>query len=108
MKHDALIELKLIIKETDIKVREALVEAWEEKWIYYTKNTQYVINRSVLNSEEIDFVWYKVSQMCAEDMMDNNVTLNKSTNNSFSCETWALRSPYAKLEKNTKYSKKIG
>lgn len=108
MKHEALNELKLIIKENSLEIRQALVEAWEKKWIYHTKQTQYVINKSILNTEEIDFVWYKVAQMCAEDLMDNNITLNESSNTSFSCELWSLRSPHAKLKENTKHLKKIG
>lgn len=108
MKHQALEELKLIIREPSREIREALTEAWEKKWIYYTEQTQYVVNKSILKSDEIDFVWYKVAQMCAENLMDNSITKNTSTNTSFSCELWSLRSPYAELEKNTKHLKKIG
>lgn len=108
MKHEALSELFLIINEPKLEIRKALLEAWEEKWIHYTEKTQYVINKSILNSEELDFVWYKVAQMCAEDLIDSNITKNSTTNTSFSCELWSLRSPYAKFQKNTKDLKKIG
>ena len=108
MKHQALEELFLINKESRQELREVLLNEWVQKWVYHSKQTQHVLNKSILNSNELDFVWYKVAEMCSIDLMDNGITRNSTTNNSFTCETWALRSPYAELEKNKKNTKKIG
>jgi hypothetical protein len=106
MRHEALEDLFLIMKEPKEELREALLLEWEEKWLYCTYHTQHVINRSALNSEEIDFVWHKVAESCVESLFEDNVADTISTNNSFTCKVWALRSPYAKLKKNTKSIKK--
>ena len=105
MKHPALEQLNLIMKEPREELREALLEEWQSKWVYYTENTQYVLNKSILRSDEVDFVWYKVAQDCAEDLMEDGITENHTTNTSFSCRVWAIRSPYAKLKENTKSDK---
>lgn len=106
MKHPALIELFSIISEPDRESRETFLETWTAKWVHVTEKTQYVVNKSCLNTDEIDFVWYRVAAMCAEDLMENQVTENETTNNSFSCRIFALRSPDGKLEKNKKSFKK--
>lgn len=107
MKHQAIQDLFLIIKESRHEIREALLKAWEDKWIYHTKQTQLVLNKSLLNTEEIDFVWSRVAQLCVEDLFNNNITNNTSTNTSFSCELWSLRSHNAKFQESTKDTKKI-
>lgn len=106
MNHPALEDLLLLIQESRLELREVLLEEWKKKWVYNTEQTQYVVNKSVLTSDEIDFVWYKVAQSCAEDLMDSKITENSTTNTSFTCRVWALRSPYAELKENTKSNKK--
>lgn len=106
MKHKALEELLLIVREPREELREILLYEWEQKWIHYTEKIQYVINKSALNLEETDYVWYKVAQDCAEDLMENNVVDTSTTNTSFKCGMWSLRSPYAKLKENSKNTKK--
>lgn len=106
MKHEAIQELFLIIKEDKYEIRQALIKAWEEKWIYHTKKEQYVLNKSILNSEEIDFVWYKLAELCAYELMENGIIDTNTTNNSFSCDILALRRPYGKLKKNKEKLKK--
>jgi hypothetical protein len=107
MKHEAIQDLSLIIKESREELREALLKAWEEKWIYHTEKTQYVLNKSILNSEETDFVWYKLAELCAHDLIEQNVVDTNTTNTSFSCEILALRRPNGKLEENQKSLKKV-
>ena len=106
MKHEALNELFQIVKESQEDLRVDQLKEWENKWIYYTESTQYVVNKSVLNTEEIDFVWNKVVEKCAEDLLENRIVDSNTTNNSFTCKVWALRKPNAKLKESPKNVKK--
>lgn len=108
MKHEALKELSLIIKESREHLRETLLQEWIQKWVYCTEQTQYVINKSILNTEEIDFVWYKIAEQCAEDLIEHQIAESNSTNNTFTCKVWALRKPYAKFKEDSKNRKKSG
>jgi hypothetical protein len=100
MNHPALRELLDIIKEPDQSNREQLLESWKNSWLHLEEVTQYVINNSVLSTEEKDFVWYKVAQTCSENLIEKDITENTVTNTSYNCKLLALRSPNGKLKEN--------
>jgi hypothetical protein len=104
---EAIKNLRLILLEPRESLRMTLLDEWITRWIFSTKQTQHVINKSVLNSAEKDFAWYTVATMCAQELMDNEVTSNTSDNNSFNCEVWAIRSSDEKLKENKENTKKI-
>lgn len=106
MDHPALKELMELIKEPNLEERESFLKEWKDKWMIYTENTQHVVNKSILDSEDTDFVWYKVAEMCALDLIENDISINTTTNNSFSCGIYALRSPVGKLKENKKGNRK--
>ncbi len=104
--HPAVLELYHIIQEEDLELRKESFKKWKESWLTYIEKTQYVVNKSVMSSEDTDFTWYKVAEMCAEELIDEDISTNTFTNNSFTCEIYALRSQNGKLKKNTKGTKK--
>ena len=104
--HPAVLELYQIIQEENLELRETLFKEWKANWIACVEKTQYVVNKSVMSTDDTDFTWYKVAEMCAEELIDENISINTTTNNSFSCEVYALRSSSGKLKENTKGLKK--
>lgn len=104
--HPAVLELLSIIQEQDSELREKAFKDWKDSWLVYVEKTQHVINKSVMSSDDTDFTWYKVAEMCAEELIDENISTNTTTNNSFSCGVYALRSRNAELKKNKKDTKK--
>jgi hypothetical protein len=104
--HPAVLELLHIIQEETLELREKSLETWKESWLAHIEKTQYVVNKSVMSSDDTDFTWYKVAEMCAEELIDENISVNTTTNNSFSCEIVALRSRGGKLKESTKGTKK--
>jgi hypothetical protein len=105
--HKALQDLKLIMLESREGLRMYLLNEWISKWIYKASHTQHVINKSILNTSEIDFTWYNLATMCAKDLIDDQISNNSTTNTSFTCEVLAIRSPNGKLKKDEKNIKKI-
>jgi len=108
MNTDALKELASLVNEEDVNTRKSLLQAWVDQWIVTVEETQHIVNKSILNSEEIDFIWYKVAQSCGETLIDGQISSNTTTNNSFTCSFQALRSPNGKLKEDTKGNKKTG
>jgi hypothetical protein len=104
--HPAVLELHHIIQEENLELREESLKDWIATWLAHVEKTQYVVNKSVMSSDDTDFTWYKVAEMCAEELIDENISINTTTNNSFSCEVYALRSRSGKLKENTKGIKK--
>ena len=102
---NAFNELEDLILDDNLDTRKMLLTNWIRDWVVSVEHTQHVVNKSLLNSNEIDFVWYKVAQLCAEDLIDNQVTDNSTTNNSFTCSILALRSLNGKLKEDTKSNK---
>lgn len=104
--HPAILELQSIVQEESLESRKKSLKEWQSKWLTYTEKTQYVVNKSVMNSEDTDFTWYKLAELCAESLIDENISINTTTNNSFSCGIYALRSPNGELEEGKESTKK--
>jgi hypothetical protein len=102
---EALKELASLVEEKDSNTRKDLLSTWVDQWVVSVEETQHVINKSILKSEEIDFVWYTVAQRCGEQLIDNQISENTTTNTSFTCSFLAIRSPNGKLKENTKGNK---
>lgn len=106
MNHPAITELFTIISINSTEERKKLLDQWIIDWLYYTEKSQTVVNKSVLTSEELDFVWYHIASLCGEDLIDSNITENSSSNTEFNCKLVALRSSNGKLKKNPESNKK--
>lgn len=80
MKHEALTELRNILKLPDWssfcpeKLREQQLEDWIKRWITNAEFTQAVVNTKYLDSEYSDIIKTKLAQSLAEDLAENCVT----------------------------------
>lgn len=79
-KHDALTELRNIIKLPDWaphcpeKLRVEQLEDWINRWIVQVEFTQAIVNTKYLNSEYSDIIKLKLAQSLAEDIAENCTT----------------------------------
>lgn len=99
---DALTELFEIIEIKGSDERLVAFEQWKKDWIYEIEKTQYVINKSTMGSEEVDFAWYWVAKLCGEALMDEQLFKTHSTNNTFTASLTGLRNE--KQQKSAKSS----
>lgn len=104
--HPGIEKLLEISKDNDSLSREKKLKQWINTWIVEVDHTQSVINKSVLSTEEIDFVWNWVSNQCVEKLLDDNIADTSSNNTSFTAKIVALRSPNAKFKENPTNNKK--
>lgn len=80
MKHDALTELRAIIKITDWssfcpeKLREELLEDWVKRWLIELEHSQSVVSTKYLDSEYSDIIKLKLAQAQAEDLAENCIS----------------------------------
>jgi hypothetical protein len=80
VKHDALKELKAIIKLPDWnefcreKTREEQLNAWIERWIAPVEFSQDVVDSKYLTSEYNDIIKIKLAQSMAEDIAETCVS----------------------------------
>ena len=80
MKHPALDELNKIMKIKDWtdfcpeKDRQAALDSWLEKWLIEVEQSQLVVNSKLLNSEDTDFVKYRMGQVLGESLTEECVT----------------------------------
>lgn len=80
MKHEALKELKAIIKLPDWndvcreKTREEQLNAWIDRWIVPVEFSQDVVDSKYLTSEYNDLIKLKLAQSMAEDIAETCVT----------------------------------
>lgn len=79
MKHPALKELYTLLQERDWtefcpeKNRKDLLDKWVEKWIIEVEQSQLVVNPKYLNSEQSDFVKYRMGQVLGEALTEDCV-----------------------------------
>lgn len=79
MKHPAIKELQTIIKEKDWtefcpeKTRAELLEQWIAKWLIEVEQSQSVVDAKYLNSEQSDFVKYRMGQVLGEALTEECV-----------------------------------
>ncbi len=77
MKHEALIQLRALIKVADWssfcpeKLREELLEDWINRWIAEAEYTQAVVSTKYLDSEYSDIIKIKLAQSLAEDLTED-------------------------------------
>lgn len=80
MKHDALNELRALIKIPDWsefcpeKLRQELLEDWIGRWIADVEFSQDVVSTNYLTSEYSDLIKIKLAQSLAEDLAEEAVT----------------------------------
>ena len=102
MNHPALENLLAISKIENHMEREKKVKSWFKDWIFHSQTKQTVLNKSTLNSEDIDFVWEKVTEACVSGLLDSNIVPNHVEDNNFYCNMYVLRSSNETFKKNTK------
>jgi hypothetical protein len=98
--------LEEIVSVSSLDTRRLLLSQWIKDWVVSVEKTQHVVNKSVLNSEEVDFVWYTLAQICAEELIDTNTAKTTSTNREFTCSFLALRSTCGKVQEDPENTKR--
>jgi hypothetical protein len=73
------------------ELRVTLLKEWEQKWLSTVSSTQHLINKSVLNSEELDYMWYKLGKEVGEKLIDSGVAKCSGDNNRIECEVLVIR-----------------
>jgi len=80
MKHEALRELRALIKLPDWtefcpeKLREQLLNEWVERWIEDVEYSQSVVNTKYLTAEYNDIIKIKLAQSLAEEAAETCVS----------------------------------
>lgn len=80
MKHDALTELRAIMKLPDWsnfcpeKLREEKLLEWFDRWIIEAEFTQAVVSTKYLDSEYSDVIKFKLAQSLAEDLTETCIS----------------------------------
>lgn len=96
MKHDALTELRAIIKITDWsaycpeKLRAELLDDWIGRWLIAPEFTQSVLHTKYLDSEYSDIIKTKLAQSLAEDLAENCISY-KTADKKITASMVALR-----------------
>jgi hypothetical protein len=96
IKHPAFKELQKILQERDWtefcpeKNREAMFEAWMEKWIVEVEQSQSVVNPKYLDSEHSDFIRYRMGQVLGEALTEECVNF-KNENKKITATMVGLR-----------------
>jgi hypothetical protein len=104
--HPSLIELKSIVENSNLESRKLNLSKWIKKHLHYIEKTQYVVNKSVMSSDERDFIWECVTKQCLDELLDNNIITTKSTNTSFTGKLVTLGNYNGKLKEDKKDSEK--
>lgn len=97
MKPRALKELHSIMKQEDEEERLMLLKRWEKDWVQVVSESQHVINKSTMSSDELDYAWYMAATRCGEVLIDEGISTNTMNNTELRCKVWTLRSSRAKL-----------
>lgn len=96
MKHDALTELRNIVKIADWssfcpeKLRAELLDDWINRWLVSPEFTQAVVNTKYLDSEYSDIIKTKLAQSLAEDLAENCISY-KTADKKITASMVALR-----------------
>lgn len=82
MKHQALIELRAILKLPDWapfcpeKLREEQLDNWISRWIIELEHSQSIVSTKYLDSEYSDLIKLKLAQAQAEDLAEDCISFS--------------------------------